>query len=164
MKVRGPLITLAAVAALGAGILIVDISKETEPAPARPVAEAPASTAAAPVPPPSAPKPPSFPAKADYVGEISTATGILTLEITVEGDSAVAYACDGNYVESWLRGPAVNGAVNMASKDKASRLDGHLDGDAVVGSLSIGAKKWEFIAPIAQPPGTANPVQGGSDV
>lgn len=150
MKVRGPLITLAAVAALGAGILIVNVSKETEPASGKPVAAAATTTAPATSPP--APKPPAFPAKADYIGKIPTARGALTVEITVEGDKAVAYACDGNTVESWLRGPAVDGAVNLVSKDATSRLAGRLDGDAVVGTLSIGQKTWDFSASISQPP------------
>ena len=39
MKIRGPLVTLAAVAALGVGILLVNMSKESEPAPiGKPVA------------------------------------------------------------------------------------------------------------------------------
>ena len=74
------------------------------------------------------------------------------MDITVEGDKAVAYACDGNTVESWLRGPAVNGTVSLANKDKTSRLEGRLDGTAVVGTLWIGEKKWDFTAETAQPP------------
>ena len=74
------------------------------------------------------------------------------MEITVQGDKAVAYACDGNTVESWLRGSAVNGALSLANKDKTSRLEGHLEGNAVVGTLWIGEKKWDFNAPAAQPP------------
>lgn len=157
MKVRGPLITLAAVAALGAGILIANVSQESEPAPpGQPVAGSTTTTAsatAAPSPPaPTTPPAPAFPAKADYVGKIPTADGAITLEITVEGDRAVAYACDGNTVESWLRGPAVNGTVSLANKDKTSRLEGRLDGTAVVGTLWIGEKNWDFTAETAQPP------------
>ena len=152
MKVRGPLITLGAVAVLGAAILLVNMSQAPDPAPpATPVAESvttPVTTAPAPPKPPA----PAFPAKADYVGKIPTANGTITLEITVEGDKAIAYACDGAQVESWLRGSAVNGVVSLASKDKASKLDGHLEGDAVVGTLSIGAKKWDFTTQLAQPP------------
>ena len=156
MKIRGPLVTLAAVAVLGAGILLVNMSKE-EPAPqANPYSQATttaaAATPAAPPPAPSTPPPPAFPAQADYVGKIPTANGTITLEITVQGDKAVAYACDGNTVESWLRGSAVNGAVSLANKDKTSRLEGHLEGNAIVGTLWIGEKKWDFNAPVAQPP------------
>jgi hypothetical protein len=153
MKVRGPLITLAAVAALGAGILFVNISQEPEPG--KPVADPNTSAPATPAPRPPAPTPPpapAFPAKADYVGKVPTAAGAITVEITVDGDKAIAYACDGNTVESWLRGPAVNGTVSLASKDKKSRLEGHLEGAAIVGTLSIGEKKWDFTAPVAQPP------------
>ncbi len=152
MKVRGPLITLAAVAALGIGIVLVNMSQEPEPAPGKPVAGSAATTAQPPPTQPPAPAPPAFPAKADYVGKVPSANGVITVEITVEGNAAIAYACDGNTVESWLRGPASNGTVSLANKDKTSRLDGHLQGDAVVGTLSIGDKKWDFSAPLAQPP------------
>jgi len=156
MKIRGPLVTLAAVAVLGAGILLVNMSKE-EPAPqANPYSQATTTAAAAtPAPPPSAPStppPPAFPAQADYVGKIPTANGTITLEITVQGDKAIAYACDGNTVESWLRGSAGNGVVSLANKVKTSRLEGHLEGNAIVGTLWIGEKKWDFNAPVAQPP------------
>jgi hypothetical protein len=156
MKIRGPIVTLGAVAVLGVGILLVNISKEESSPPANPYNQstttAAAATPVAPPPAPSTPPPPAFPAKADYVGKIPTANGTITLEITVDGDKAIAYACDGNTIESWLRGSAVNGAVSLANKDKSSRLDGRLEGNAVVGTLWIGEKKWDFNAPAAQPP------------
>ena len=124
MKISGPLLTLGAVAVLGVGILLVNISKED----------------------------PAFPAKADYVGKVPTANGTITLEITVQGDTAIAYACDGNTVESWLRGSAVNGAVSLANKDKTSRLEGRREGSAIVGTLWIGENMWDLNAPAAQPP------------
>ena len=151
MKIRGPLLTLAAVAVLGVVILLVNISKEESPPPGKPATQT-TTTAAAPPPAPVTPPPPAFPAKADYVGKIPTADGTLTVEITIDGDKAIAYACDGSTVESWLRGSAVNGAVSLANKDKTSRLEGRLQGNAVVGTLSIGDKKWDFNAPFAQPP------------
>jgi len=158
MKIRGPLVTLAAVAALGVGIWLVNVSKEEPAPPGKPVAEATTTTAttpatAAPAPTlPPAPPAAAFPAKADYVGKIPTANGTITLDITVEGDKAVAYACDGNSIESWLRGSAANGALSLASKDKTGRLEGRLEGNAVVGTLWIGEKKWDFKADPAQPP------------
>ena len=155
MKIRGPLVTLGAVAVLGVGILLVNMSKEESAPPSKPAAQSAITvaptTATAPLA-PTPPPPPAFPAQADYVGKIPTANGTITLEITVQGDKAVAYACDGNTVESWLRGSAVNGALSLANKDKTSRLEGHLEGDAVVGTLWIGEKKWDFNAPAGQPP------------
>jgi hypothetical protein len=157
MKIRGPLVTLGAVAVLGVGILLVNMSKEEAAPPGQPAAQSTTTvaptTAAAPSPAPSTPPPPpAFPAKADYVGKIPIANGTITLEITVQGDKAVAYACDGNTIESWLRGSAVNGAVSLANKDKTSRLEGRLEGNAVVGTLWIGEKKWDFKAEPTQPP------------
>lgn len=152
MKIRGPLVTLGAVAVLGIGIWLVNVSRE-EPEPAPPVAQT--TTTAAPAP-QSAPAPTparaAFPSNADYVGKIPTATGTITLDISVEGDKAIAYACDGSKVESWLRGSAMDGTASLASKDKTSRLDGRLEGNAIDGTLSIGDKKWDFNAALAQPP------------
>jgi hypothetical protein len=153
MKIRGPLVTLGAVAVLGVGILLVNVSKQEDPAP--PVAQQATTmpaVAPAPPPPPAVPPPPAFPAKADYVGKIPTANGHITVEVTVMGDKAVAYACDGNTVESWLWGSARAGAVSLTSKDKSSRLEGHLEGTAIAGTLWIGEKTWDFTAPMTQPP------------
>ena len=88
---------------LAAGIVLVNIAQKPDTSP--PGYPAAKSTAAAPAPSPSPSTPPlpGFPAKADYVGKISTANGTITLEITVEGQKAIAYACDGNTVESQLR-------------------------------------------------------------
>lgn len=155
MKIRGPIVTLAAVAALGVGILLVNMSKEESAPPASPYRQSTTTAAAAtPVAPAPVPAPPAaaFPAKADYVGKIPTAKGAITLDITIEGNKAVAYACDGNSIESWLRGSAINGALSLASKDKTGGLEGKLEGNAVVGTLWIGDKKWEFKADPAQPP------------
>ena len=150
MKIRGPILTLVAVAVLGVGILLVNMSNEQSAPPVNPYGKstttAAAATPATPPPAPSTPPPPAFPAKADYVGKIPTANATITVEITVQGDKAIAYACDGNKVESWLRGSAMDGTVSLASKDKTSRLDGRLEGNAIDGTLSIGDKKWDFNA------------------
>jgi hypothetical protein len=155
MKIRGPLVTLGAVAVLGIGIWFVNVSKEDTAEPQPPPVAQTTTTTAAPAPQPPPPPTPAraaFPAKADYVGKIPTATGTITLDISVEGAKATAYACDGNSVEVWLRGNAVYGAVSLASKDKASRLEGRIEGSAVVGTLWIGEKKWDFKADPVQPP------------
>ena len=84
--------------------------------------------------------------ESDYVGTVSTNNGAITLDITVDGDKAIAYACDGNSVEVWLRGSAVDGAVRLASKDRTSSIDGRLRGSTVTGTLAIRGKSWQFDA------------------
>ena len=160
MKIRGPLVTLGAVAALGVGILIANISQENQSAaPATQVAESTTATAAPPALPPSTPTtpppppaPPAFPVKGDYVGKIKISSGVITLEITIDGEKAVAYACDGNTVEVWLSGSAKNGVLNLANKGNTSRLEGRHEGNAVVGTLSIDQKSWDFKAAAVQTP------------
>jgi hypothetical protein len=147
--IRGPLVTLAAVAALGGGLWWMNVSQETAEPAAKPVAQS--TTTAAPAPPPPAP-PVAVPAKANYVGKIPTAAGVITLEITVNGPKAVAYACDGNTFEVWLRGSATNGVLSLASKDKKSRLAGRPQGTTVVGNLWIDEKNWDFTTAQVAPP------------
>jgi hypothetical protein len=151
-RIRGPLVTLAAVAALGGGLWWMNVSQETAEPPAKPVAQLTTTAAPAPPPPPAPPLPVAFPAKANYVGKIPTAVGVTTLEITVNGPNAVAYACDGNTFEVWLRGSATNGVLSLASKDKKSRLAGRPQGNTVVGTLSIDEKNWDFTAAQVAPP------------
>jgi hypothetical protein len=154
-RIRGPLVTLAAAAALGGGLWFFNVSQETaDTPPTKPAARSTAVAAPVPPPPPapSTPPPVAFPAKATYVGKIPTKTGVITLDITVNGPKAVAYACDGNTVEVWLNGPANNGTVSLSSKDKASRLEGKLQGNTIVGKLWIGDKSWDFTTAAAEPP------------
>lgn len=156
MKVTGPLVTLGAVAALGIGIYAVNVSKEPEPA-APPAAPATSTSQAAPAtsvaaPPTTAPAAVPFPAAADYQGKVETKTGVITLDISIKGATARAYACDGKAIETWLSGPAEAGTVTLTSKDKTSHLEGRHDGKNVAGTLSIGEKSWPFTASAVQPP------------
>jgi hypothetical protein len=148
----GPLLTLGAVAAVGGGIWLANVSQETETP--SPVAQSSSAAVAAPAPPPpNIPPPVAFPSRAHYVGEIPTAAGVITLEVTIDGQKAIAYACDGNAVEVWLRGTAANGVLALSNKDETSRLTGRPDGASIAGTLTIGAKSWDFTAAPAEPPG-----------
>ncbi|WP_433598590.1 hypothetical protein ACQPXH_23010 [Nocardia sp. CA-135953] len=153
MKRLGPWLTLAAVAVLGLVLLVINMSKDTEPSTANTNAVAtttPVATTQTP-PPTTAASVPS-PGKADYVGTIPLASGgTITLEITVAGDTAIAYACDGKSIESWLRGPATNGSLQLTGKDDA-KLTGTFDGKAARGTLWIGGKQWSYTANPVQPP------------
>ncbi|WP_155944208.1 hypothetical protein [Mycobacterium sp. 360MFTsu5.1] len=153
MKVAGPLVTLGAVAALGIGIYAVNVSKESQPAapvPSTSQAAPPTSQAAPPI--ATTPAAVPFPAAADYQGKVETKAGVITLDISVKGAAARAYACDGKAVETWLSGPADAGVVNLTSKDKTSHLEGRHDGKSVAGTLTIGEKSWPFTAFAVQPP------------
>ena len=154
MSTKGPLLTLGAVALLGAALLLANISNESAPQQSINPSASSVSASASPGSPPSPTQPPpeAFPAKADYVGKIPTDRRVMTLEITVEGDKAIAYACDGKSVEVWLRGSAVNGAVSLSNKDKTSHLTGQLVGGSVTGVLSIDQDQWNFTAAPARPP------------
>jgi hypothetical protein len=114
-KAFGPVLTLVAVATLGGGIWLMNVSQESAPA-ASTTSVAQSPRTAAPVPPPPAPPAVEFPAKANYAGKIPTRKGVITLEVTV---------------------------------------DGHLDGNAMTGTLGIGKQAWDF---------TAAPVVGADDV
>lgn len=136
-RIRGPVLTLVAAAALAGGIWVVNEGQRSEPpAPQPAAAQAPApSTTSV-----------EFPATATYSGEIPTKTGVIAVDISIDGAQGVAYACDGAAVDVWLRGSANGGTLNLVSADGDSRLTGRLEGDAVAGTLVVGAKSWTFTA------------------
>lgn len=156
MRNKGPLITLGAVAVLAAVLLAVNMLRTADPPASPSTGTATSATTADPSSAPAATDPPPadatpFPAQATYVGEVAAASGTITLAITVEGDRAVAYACDGDTVESWLAGPAAGGTLNLEGQAGA-RLDGAYDGAAVAGTLWIGERSWTYTATPAPPP------------
>ena len=154
MKIKGPIATLGAVAVLGTGLWLVNVNKQSAPAPQPAAATATSAPAAVPAvePAPTTPPAPSTPAAApfggqeDFVANIPIKSGNLALEIRVTGDKARAYACDNEGIETWLSGSAANGVLKLGSADKVSQLDGGHQGNTVVGSLRIGEMSWDFTA------------------
>lgn len=148
---KTPVVTLGAAALLGAGLFIANVLQEAEPVAPAPVAAVETSTvqaAPAPVTETPAPQPnPAFPRTADYEADIPTRNGTIVLEISVDGSTATAYACDNVGIEEWLNGGAANGLVNLTSEDGDSRLEGSHTGNAIEGTLWVGEKQWEFVAP-----------------
>lgn len=154
MKVRGPWVTLGAVVMLGGGMWLVNESHERAvSAPSPPAVVVPARQAAAPANQvaPATPPPAGFPRHADYVAEIPVGQGVIALDITVAGDRAVAYACDGNGIEAWLTGSARDGVVSLQNKSGTSRLQGRRAGNSVTGTLWVEQRAWTFTAASAQP-------------
>jgi hypothetical protein len=143
MKLKGPIVTLVAVLALGLVLLLVNRTQS-------PVAAA----AAAPAPPPAAEAPPAEPA-AEAVQTVYTGRSdprAVTVAIAVDGDQAAAYVCDGKKIEAWLEGTVTGGQILLEGENGA-RLTGTVAGDDVSGTVWAGDdKKWQFTATTAAPP------------
>jgi len=120
----------------------------TEP-PAETTTPPPAKTTTQP-PKTEAPPAEQFPAEAVYAGE--TADLPLYIALAVKGEEASAYLCDGKAVESWLKGTAKNGTVDLTSKDGANTLNAKLEGNTLVGSIMLSGQPHDFSIPLAPPP------------
>jgi hypothetical protein len=176
MAQRGPLVTAAVVVAGLVGLMTANASgglvtaggttpdqekvaatETTEPPATEPPAP-PVTTTEPPAPPAStttdlpAPPKPAFPAEAVYAGR--AADSPLAIAVAVKGDEAAAYLCDGASVESWLKGTAIEGKVDLKSKDGATTLTGELVGATLNGTLTVAGQPQQFsIAPAPAPAG-----------
>jgi hypothetical protein len=110
-----------------------------------PPAQAPATTTTT-----EAPPPPAFPAEVVYAGKATDNT--LAVAVAVKGDEAAAYLCDGANVEAWLAGTAVDGRLDLTSKDGTSALSGGLDGQALAGSVTLAGQELQFSIAAAPAP------------
>lgn len=147
-KIRTPLVTLLAVAVLGAILLVINQSRDPGVDPA---AGAPAA------PPPSAAAPASTEAAAEPAGQAvytgHTQGPRIAVAVAVDGDEAAGYLCDGAKVEAWLQGTRSGDTVQMQSKNGAYRLtgtvtDGKVDGEVVLAS----GRSYPFGTTVAGPP------------
>lgn len=175
MAQRGPLVTAVVVVgglvglmtANAAGGLVTAAGPSPEPTPAGatqsaapPVSEVPAETTTAPPlptttaptlqPTDEAPEGPVFPAEAVYEGRADDTP--LAIAVAVKGEDASAYLCDGANVETWLKGTAKDGKVELASADGGSTLTADLRGDELVGTVMVGGQPLDFTIVIAGPP------------
>ncbi|MGB3444077.1 MAG: hypothetical protein WBA97_35520 [Actinophytocola sp.] len=183
MAQRGPLVTAVVVVAGLVGLMAANASGglvtagnttpdqekvaatgTTEPTTTEPAAP-PVTTTEPPPPPassttePPAPPNPAFPPDAVYAGP--AAEGPLTVAVAVQGDEAAAYLCDGANVESWLKGSAVEGTVDLKSKDGATTLTGELVGETLNGTITIAGQQQQFS--VAAAPAPAGVYRGKGD-
>ncbi|CAM3636326.1 hypothetical protein [Smaragdicoccus niigatensis] len=148
MRNRGPILTLGIIGVLIIGILTANALVGSDKDSNKTGATSSKATVAATTTTTAAPVESGFPAQVDYSGYAGDS---IALNITVTGTKATAYACDGNSVESWLRGPAENGKLNLTSKS-GDKLTGQLNGTTVTGTLTIGGRSWDFSANQTEPP------------
>jgi hypothetical protein len=177
MTHRSPLLTLAAVAAFFAAMLIanfiVNPGPEAVSVPAPATTSAPSTQASSPSPRPASPTPSAtpnatatasdddqFPHKAVYVGR--TEDGDVALAVAVLGDRAAAYVCDGNSLEAWFRGSVDSDEVSLTSKT-GDRIRAELDDDGRLGgTLRHDGKTREFELRAAKSPAGIYRAKGSS--
>jgi hypothetical protein len=109
----------------------------TQPATATAPASAPAATASA--------NQTSVPPQADYVAQVDG--GGAAVAISVHGDKAVAYVCNGHAVAAWYRGTAVAGKLNLTGKNGA-RLSVDYREAKAAGYVMADGKRYTFSAPL----------------
>ncbi len=155
MKARGPIVTVVAVLGLALVLLVINRSVAgTQPADPAAAAQAAPTVAAAPatipstaaVPAATEPAPSPFPAKVKYIGTATTKNGPIPLAVTIDGDRAKAYLCDGKKIEAWLQGTARDGRLSLTGRGE-NRLTGQRTGDTVTGTVLVaGYPEWTFTA------------------
>ncbi|MGW2345896.1 hypothetical protein [Streptomyces sp. NPDC001661] len=165
MKRSGPLFTLLAGLALGLFMLSLNATtgEGTSSYGQAPAAKVTPSASASPSKtgrPPSRTSEPSEPSKASptrtarpktsYAGRTDDDTSAIS--ISVRGDKAIAYFCDGRSKESWLKGNvADDGEIKLSGKHGA-KLDGRLTGDRVRGTTTVDDHPYGFTAKKAVKP------------
>jgi serine/threonine-protein kinase len=157
MKIRGPILTLAAGALVAATLLLLDLttgpsSGVRTSAGSAPVGPTTASTATAtgrPTAIPTVSATPAGPPTGTYAGEVNGGSGA-SIAIVVRDGRAVAYLCDGRN-EAWLQGVADHGSVDLTGGGHA-RLTATFAKNRISGSVSAGAATYTFSVGSVAPP------------
>jgi hypothetical protein len=90
-----------------------------------------------------------FPEKVVYAGR--TDDDSAAIAVAVLGDRAAAYVCDGRNVESWMRGTAREGELNLRAKN-GDTVEAKLDGSTIEGTIELGDEKLDFTIDEAKRP------------
>jgi hypothetical protein len=90
-----------------------------------------------------------FPNKIVYAGR--TADDSAAIAIAILGDQAAAYLCDGENVESWLRGTVKGNEISLTSR-KGAALEAKLNGRTLVGKIELDNDELKFAIKEAKPP------------
>ena len=158
MRQLGPLLTLGAVAVLGAALFtagaLADPARQAAPVAA--AAESPPAEAPPPeIPPPdpAAAEPPAAvpsPAVVEAVWAGRSSGNEVTVAVAVRDGRAVAYVCDGEQVEAWLEGALTGDVLALTGADAV--LDATVDETAALGSVTVAGVSWPFSAQVVQAP------------
>jgi hypothetical protein len=150
MKRNTPLITLLVGAALGVVLLVATMlatpssalpasysTATASPAPSSPApaesSPAASATSAAPI--------RTTPTRADFAGRVGGGGG--SVAVSVHGDKAIAYVCNGSTVEGWMRGKMENGKLTLTGKNKA-HLTASIHTGTVTGNVEAHGTDYSF--------------------
>lgn len=76
-----------------------------------------------------------------------------TLAIAAKNGQAIAYLCDGDELEAWLKGTAVDGKLSLTGKDGA-KLTGTASASQAEGTVTVGGRTYDFrIGAVKKPSG-----------
>jgi hypothetical protein len=157
MKLKGPLVTLAAGVALAAVLFGLNVRATSTGPTAGEAAGAAPATAATGGAPAGTPTPAASSAsaaqaiQATYAG--SVAGGGASIAVAVRDGRAIAYLCDGRRTEAWLQGSATAGQMSLTSA-KGATLRGTYDAGHATGTVSVAGRQWTFsVAPVHAPSG-----------
>src|SRR4051812_966790 len=154
MKVKGPIITLAAGVALAAVLMVVNLSvtkKSNNNAEiGNPAAVTATATAAPTVAPSASAAPPVAVGTQDtYAGNVTG--GGATIAIAVKDGKAVAYLCDGKTGEAWMQGTLTAGKLSL-SGEKNSTLTGTVANGTAAGDIKAAGRQFTFSVKTVAPP------------
>lgn len=146
MPIRGPLATLLAVAAAGAAVVATNVVLTSGPSDVEKPTAALSADATAYGTGGAAPAAPAAPVR--YDGR--TAGDEVTVQVTMENGQAKAYICSADKgIESWVRGSATDGRMQLTGDDGAS-VEATSDGTAVFGTARSDGKSWPFSAAVSK--------------
>ncbi|GIF51584.1 hypothetical protein DFJ67_0468 [Asanoa ferruginea] len=163
MKRLGTIVVLVVGLAAGAGLYFANESLTVAPkpvsAPAR--AEPPAATPAptsSPTNPPAdrAVTPPPVKGQAQEKVTVTWAGSVrggrASIAIAVKDGAAIAYLCDGNRVEAWFQGTAVDERLALVGEE--GRVSGSFDAKRAKGTVTVGRATYAFdVAAVRKPSG-----------
>lgn len=146
MKPYSPLVTLLTGVALAVGVSVMNVREagdgSPEPKPYAPVT----STAAAPA------APPAEDHQGSYAGYAQIKGSGVALAVTVKGDKAIAYLCDGTALESWLRGSSSTGGLELAGRAGAALAGTFGTGGTLNGKVTVNGGTYSYGLKLAVKP------------
>src|SRR5439155_12627481 len=81
------------------------------------------------------------PTRANYAGRVGGGGG--SVAVSVHGDKAVAYVCNGSTVEGWMRGKVQGGKLVLTGKNKAHLTASYHSG-TVTGDVEAHGTDYSF--------------------